>query len=144
MKLASRGAALAVALVLLTGLAALALAAAATAVTALALTGHQQGAALALEAAEAGIAEALQAAIEQPGPRHAGPMPHVVGGTTQAGFETWTTEINGACALSPGFSLGTSETAFQAQHFLIVSTGQATRNARVKLEQGFYVVVPRP
>ena len=144
MKHTSRGAALAVALVLLTGLAALALAAAATAVTALALTGYQQGAADALEAAEAGISDALEAAREQPGPRQAGPMPHMVGGTTQAGFETRTTEITGAGALPPGFSLGAGDTAFQARHFLIVSTGQATRNTRVKLEQCFYVVVPKP
>lgn len=142
MKHASQGAALAVALVLLTGLAALALAAAATAVTALALTGHQQGAAHALEAAEAGIALALHAATEHPGPQVAGPLPHSVGGTTQARFETQTTEIDGDGALPPGFSVGATDTAFQAQHYLIVSDAQAARNVRVRLEQGFYVVVP--
>ncbi|MGH8135380.1 MAG: PilX N-terminal domain-containing pilus assembly protein [Steroidobacteraceae bacterium] len=142
MKHASRGAALAVTLVLLTGLAVLALAAAATAVTALALTGHQQGAAEALEAAEAGIAEALEAAREQPGPRHAGPMQHTVAGTTQARFETETTGIAGQGTLPPGFSIGTTDGTFQAQHYLIVSTSQATRNTRLTLEQGFYVVVP--
>ena len=143
MKHASRGAALTVALLLLTGLAALALAAAVSAVTALALTGHEQGAADALEAAEAGIAEALATAREQPGPRQAGPSPHAVGGTALARFESRTTELAGEGALPPGFSLGENDNAFQAQHFLIVATGQATRNTQVRLEQGFYVVVPQ-
>ena len=142
MKHASQGAALAVTLVLLTGLAALALAAAATAVTALALAGHLQGAAHALEAAEAGIAHAMQAATEHPGPLLAGPLPHSVGGTTHSSFEIQTTEIVGDGALPPGFSIGATDTAFQAQHYLIVSNSQATRNTRVRLEQGFYVVVP--
>jgi Tfp pilus assembly protein PilX len=140
---ASRGAALSVALVLLAGLAALALAAVAAAVTALALTGHQQGAAIALEAAEAGIAHALQVATEHPGAAAAGPMPHSVGGTAQARFETQTTELAGAGAMPPGFSVGATDSAFQSRHFLIVSNAQATRNVQVRLEQGFYVVVPR-
>jgi hypothetical protein len=144
MRSANRGAALAVALVLLTGLSALALAAATTAITALALAGHQQAAAFALEAAEAGIANALQTAREQPGPGVAGTLPHDVGGITQARFESRTTELDGNGALPPGFSIGTTSTAFQAQHYLIVSEGQATRNTRVRLEQGFYVVVPHP
>jgi Tfp pilus assembly protein PilX len=143
-KHASKGAALAVVLVLLTGLSALALAAAAAAVTALALAGHQQAAAFALEAAEAGIANALQTARERAGPSVAGTLPHGVGGITQARFETRTTELDGNGALPPGFSIGTTGTTFQSQHYLIVSDGQATRNTRVRLEQGFYVVVPHP
>ncbi len=142
MKQAEKGAALAVALVLLTGLSALALAAAAAAVTALALAGHQQVAAIALEAAEAGVAHALLAATEHPGPAAAGPLPHSVGGTTDARFETRTTEVDGDGALPPGFSIGATDRTFQAQHYLIVSDGHAMRNARVRLEQGFYVVVP--
>ncbi len=142
MKHAAKGAALAVALILLSGLSALALAAAAAAVTALALAGYQQAAALALEAAEAGVAHALIAAKEHPGPDAAGPMPHRVGGTADARFETQTTEVKGDGALPPGFSIGATDHAFQAQHYLIRSDGNATRNARVRLEQGFYVVVP--
>ncbi|MSQ92342.1 MAG: hypothetical protein EXR87_05340 [Gammaproteobacteria bacterium] len=142
MKQTEKGAALAVALVLLTGLSALALAAAAAAVTALALAGHQQVAAIALEAAEAGVVHALLAATEQPGPAAAEPLPHSVGGTTDARFETRTTELNGDGALPPGFSIGETDRTFQAQHYLIVSDGHAMRNARVRIEQGFYVVVP--
>jgi hypothetical protein len=127
----------------MTGLSALALAAAAAAVTALALAGHQQAAAIALEAAEAGIARALKAASERAGPAVAGPMPHDVGGTAQARFETQTTELDNG-ALPPGFSIGETGTAFQSQHYLVVSDGQAVRNVRVRLEQGFYVVVPQP
>jgi len=138
----SKGAALAVALVLLAGLSALALAAAAAAVTALALTGHQQAAAIALEAAEAGIARALLAATAHPGPGIVGPSPYGVGGATEARFEARTTEVAGAGALPPGFSIGATDTAFQSQHYLVVSDGQATRNAHLQLEQGFYVVVP--
>ncbi len=139
---ASRGAALAIALVLLAGLSALALAAAAAAVTALALTGHQQGAAHALEAAEAGITHALQVARGHAGASSAGPISHGVGEATLAHFETRTTEIESDGATPPGFSIGSPDSALRAQHYLIVSTGQATRNAQLRLEQGFYVVVP--
>lgn len=139
---ACAGAALAVALVLLAGLSALALAAAAAAITALALAGHQQRAALALEAAEAGISRALETARQHAAPGSVGPTPHSVGGTSLALFQTWTTAVADGDALPPGFSIGESDSTFQARHFLIVSSGQATRNARVRLEQGFYVVVP--
>jgi len=139
---ACTGAALAVALVLLAGLSALALAAAAAAVTALALAGHQQGAALALEAAEAGITRALEAARVQAAPGSDGPTPHSVGGSTHALFQTRTTVVADGGALPAGFSIGESDSTFQARHYLIVSSGQAARNARVRLEQGFYVVVP--
>lgn len=142
MKRTAKGAALAVALILLTGLTAIALAAGAAAVTALALAGHQQAATLALEAAEAGVAHALQAATVQPGPAAAGPLPHSVGGTADARFETQTTALTGAGALPPGFSVGETDRSFQAQHYLILSDGHATRNTQVRLEQGFYVVVP--
>jgi len=135
------GAALAVALVLLTGLAVLALAAAAAAVTALALAGYQQAEAVALEAAEAGIARSLQGAMEYAGPRMAA-MPHAVGGTSWARFESRTTEQLGAGAMPEGFSLGAADGAFQSRNFLILSQGWATRDVRVRLEQGFYVVAP--
>jgi len=144
MKAASRGAALAVALVLMAGLGALALAAGAAAITALALAGHQQGAAVALEAAEAGIAAALEQAREHPGPASAGPLPHAVGSATDAFFETRTLEQDGNGALPPGFSIGESATGFEARHYLVVADGHATRDTHLRLEQGFYVVVPGP
>jgi len=144
MKSLSAGAALAVALVLLAGLSALALAAAAAAVTALALAGHQQGAAIALEAAEAGIASALLKAREQPGPAVAGPLPLRAGSVTVARFVTRTVAMSGDGALPPGFSVGESATGFRSQHYLITSDGHSARDARVSLEQGFYVVVPSP
>ena len=141
MKGHAKGAALAVAMVLLTGLSALALAAAAAAITALALAGYQQAAAVALEAAEAGISQAIKAATEHAGTSVAA-MPHLVGGTTVARFESRTTEQNAESVLPEGFSLGANERAFQSRHFLIVSQGWAARDVRVKLEQGFYVVAP--
>ena len=144
MKAASRGAALAVALVLMAGLGALALAAGAAAITALALAGHQQGAAVALEAAEAGIAAALEEARVHPGPASIGPLPHAAGGTTDAFFESRTIEQDGSGAFPPGFSIGESATGFGARHYLIIADGHATRDARLRLEQGFYVVVPGP
>jgi len=137
----SRGAALAVALVLLAGLSALALAAAAAAVTALALAGYQQAEAVALEAAEAGIARAMQAATEIAGPGAAA-MPHAVGGTSAASFAFRTTELDGYGALPAGFSIGVNGEALRSRHFLIVSEGQAAREVLVTLEQGFYVVAP--
>ncbi len=141
MKDGSRGSALAVALVLLAGLSALGLAAAAAAVTALALAGFQQAESVALEAAEAGIALAIQAATEGAGPGTAA-MPHAVGGTSSARFESRTTELDSNGALPEGFSIGTSDGAFRSREFLIVSQGWAARDVKVKLEQGFHVVAP--
>ncbi len=141
MKSRSRGVALTVALVLLTGLSVLALAAAAAAVTALALTGYQQAEAAALEAAEAGIARSIQVATQHAGPGVAA-MPHAVGGTSSARFESRTAELDDNGALPEGFSIGATDGAFQSRNFLIVSQGWATRDVRVKLEQGFYVVAP--
>lgn len=144
MKAHSTGAALAVALVLLAGLSALTLAAAAAAVTALALAGHQQGAAIAMEAAEAGIAHALRQASGQPGPAIAGPLPLRAGSAPMAHFVTRTIEVSGDGALPAGFSVGESATGFVSQHYLISSIGRSTRSTQVSLEQGFYVVVPNP
>lgn len=140
----SEGAALAVTLVLLMAISALALAAAAAAVTALALAGYQQGAAIALEAAEAGISRAMEQARWQAGPATAGPLPHTAGGTVDARYMTRTHEVAGNGALPPGFSIGESATGFRSQHFVILSDGEATRGAHARLEQGFYVVAPGP
>lgn len=137
----STGAALAVALVLLAGLSALGLAAAAAAATALALAGYQQAESVALEAAEAGIAMAIQAATNSVGAGMSA-MPHDVGGTSSARFESRTIAQEGEGALPEGFSIGTTDGAFQSRQFLIVSQGWAARHASVKLEQGFYVIAP--
>lgn len=137
-----RGTALVVTLVLLSGLGALALAAAAAAVTALALASHQQMAQDAFEAAEAGIAHALaQAALL----RRAATIPqsrHPDDTTGIATFETETLEMTARGALPAGFSIGENGDTFAARHYFIRSTGLAGRNARARLEQGFYFVVP--
>ena len=139
-----RGTALVVTLVLLSGLGALALAAAAAAVTALALASHQQLAQDAFEAAEAGIAHALaQAALL----RRAATIPqtrHPDEATGVASFQTETFEMTAPGALPAGFSIGENGDTFAARHYFIRSTGHAGRNARARLEQGFYFVVPAP
>jgi hypothetical protein len=137
MRSRARGAALAVALVLLTGLSVLALAA----VMALALTGYQQAEAAALEAAEAGIARAIQAAAQHAGPGMAA-MPHAVGGASSARFESRTTELDSDGALPEGFSIGANDGTFRSRNFLIVSQGWATRDVTLRLEQGFHLVAP--
>ena len=144
MRARSAGAALAVVLVLMAGLGALALAAGAAAMTALALAGYQQGAAIALEAAEAGISRALDKARDNPGPTSIGPLPHATGGAQSSHFSSETIEQAGYGSFPPGFSIGESTTGFAARHYLIVADGWATRNAHQRLEQGFYVVVPSP
>ena len=139
-----RGTALVVTLVLLSGLGALALAAAAAAVTALALASHQQTAQDAFEAAEAGIAHALAQAAAL---RRAATIPqtrHPDDAAGTATFETDTLEMAAPGALPAGFSIGENGDTFSARHFFIRSTGHAGRNARARLEQGFYFVVPSP
>lgn len=137
-----RGIALIVTLVLLSGLGALALAAAAAAMTALAVASQQQWTQFAFEAAEAGIAAALeQAAATRGGGRIAAtaiPDP----GLANAGYETETTPTDAAGALPAGFSIGENAGTFAAEHFFIVSDGRSARGARTRLEQGFYLVVP--
>jgi Tfp pilus assembly protein PilX len=138
------GTALVVTLVLLSGLGALALAAAAAAVTALALASHQQTAQDAFEAAEAGIAHALAQAARL---RRATSIPQTRYPDEATGvvtFETETLEMTAPGALPAGFSIGENAETFAAKHFFIRATGHAGRNARARLEQGFYFVVPAP
>jgi hypothetical protein len=138
----SRGSALVVVLVLLSGLGALALAAAAAAMTALALAGHQQMAQNAFEAAEAGIAVALLSAAEA---REGGVADGEVlpdDPTAQAVWRAETREAEGAGILPPGFTIGENAGSFAARHFFITSDAGSGRGARARLEQGFYVVVP--
>lgn len=139
-----RGTALVVTLVLLSGLGALALAAAAAAMTALALASHQQSVQHAFEGAEAGIAHALaQASLL----RRAASIPetrHAENGAGDATFATETREVPAPGALPTGFSIGENADTFAARHFFIDSDGRAGRGARVRLEQGFYLVVPAP
>ena len=138
----ARGSALVVVLVLLSGLGALALAAAAAAMTALALAGHQQMAQNAFEAAEAGIAIALVAAAQtrEGGIANGEVLPDDP--TAQAVWRAETREAEGAGILPTGFTLGENAGSFAARHFFITSDAGSGRGARVRLEQGFYVVVP--
>jgi Tfp pilus assembly protein PilX len=139
-----RGVALAVTLILLSGLGALAMAAAAAAAAALSLSGHQQFVQRAFEAAEAGIAESLELAAMT---RSSSAIPSSEFPTTGpilAHFEATTTADPAAGTLPVGFSVGENSGTFSARHFFIVSDGRAGRGARVRLEQGFYLVEPAP
>ena len=138
----AQGSALVVVLVLLSGLGALALAAAAAAMTALALAGHQQMAENAFEAAESGIVHALLEATEtrRGGSGAATILPDEA--TARAAYRTETREAAGPGTLPTGFSIGENVGTFTARHFFITADGNSGRGARVRLEQGFYVVVP--
>ena len=140
----ARGSALVVVLVLLSGLGALALAAAAAAMTALALAGHQQMAENAFEAAETGIVIAL---VEALATRTGGAASGTVlpdEPTARAEWRTVTSEAEGPGALPEGFSIGENGGTFATRHFFITADASSGRGARVRLEQGFYVVVPNP
>lgn len=136
------GAALAVTLVLMSGLGALALTGAAAAVTALALAGHQQAAQQAFEAAEAGNAQGLALAAETRAAGAIAEAPHPGGAGATSTFAARIDAVNAPGALPAGFSVGEHAAAFGAQHFVVVSEGRSARNALVRIEQGFYLVVP--
>jgi hypothetical protein len=131
-----------VVLVLMAGLGAMALAAAAAAMTTLALAGHQQTAQNAFEASETGIAEALfeAAAARDEGTAAGTVLPD--DWTARAAYRTGTREATGAGALPDGFTIGENDGSFGARHFFVTSDGDSGRGARVRLEQGFYLVVP--
>ena len=142
MSAAVRGSALVVVLVLLSGLAALALAAAAAAMTALALAGHQQMSQNAFEAAETGIAVALATATET---REAGDDDGEVlpeDPTAHAIWRTETREAAGPGILPPGFTIGENSGSFTVRHYFVTADAASGRSVRVRLEQGFYLVVP--
>lgn len=142
MRRCQQGAALAVTLILLSGLGALAMTAAAAAVAALALAGHQQSAQQAFEAAEAGIAHSLAYAARA---RNAGAIPrtpYAEGTDAPVAFEARITAAAMPGALPAGFSAGEHAGAFAARHFFVTSDGHAGRGVQVRLEQGFYLVVP--
>src|SRR5688572_18820930 len=136
MKCRGRGSALVVVLVLMAGLGALALAAAAAAMTALALSGHQQMAQNALEAAETGIVIALiDASLAREGGTSAATiMPDEP--TARSDWRTETLEAEGPGALPSGFSIGENAGTFAARHFFITADAESGRGARVRLEQG--------
>ena len=142
MKTTVRGSALVVTLILLAGLGALALAAAAAAMTALALAGHQHMAQNAFEAAESGIVQALARAGESrpDGTHEATILPDLP--TAAAGYRSETREAAGSGALPEGFSAGENSGTFSSRHFFVTADGTSARGARVRLEQGFYLVVP--
>ncbi len=133
-----------VVLVLMTGLGAIALAAAATAMTTLALAGHQQMAQNAFEAAETGIVAALlEAAATREGGTDAGTiLPD--DWTARAAWRTETLEAVGPGALPEGFTIGENDGSFGAKHFFVTADADSGRGTRVRLEQGFYLVVPEP
>jgi hypothetical protein len=139
---AMRGSALVVVLVLMSGLGAIALAAAAAAMTSLALAGHQQMAQNAFEAAETGVAAALlAAAVAREGGRDAGTvLPE--DWTARAAWRTETTEAAGPGALPEGFTIGENDGSFGARHFFVIADAESGRGTRLRLEQGFYLVVP--
>ena len=141
---AQRGTALAVTLILLTGLGTLALAAAAAAMSALALTGHAQDVLLATEAAEAAINAALARAADERGPGASGERDWPVGNGPQAIIQARTDATLDPGTLPEGFSLGESPDSFSARHYYVVADARAGRAAAVRLEQGFYLVVPAP
>ncbi len=143
MKLATRGSALVVVLVLLSGLAALALAAAAAAMTSLALASHQQMAQNAFEAAETGIAVALvtAAATREGGNDDGEVLPEDP--TAHATWRTETREASGPGILPPGFTIGENAGSFTARHFFVTADAASGRGVRARLEQGFYLVVPQ-
>jgi len=141
-KLRDRGSALVLTLVLLSGLGALALAAAAAAMTALALAGHQQMSQNAFEAAETGIVHALsQAAAARGAGTNAGTI-RQEDPTAAAAFQTVTREAEGSSPLPNGFSVGENAGTFAARSFFVTADAQSGRGTRVRLEQGFYLVVP--
>jgi Tfp pilus assembly protein PilX len=142
MMLRNRGTALVVTLVLLSGLGALALAAAAAAMTALALAGHQQMSQNAFEAAEAGIVHSLAQATSARTATAIAATAHPDAATGNASFRAQTTEAAAPGALPAGFSVGENAGSFGARHFFIVADGSSGRATRVRLEQGFYLVVP--
>lgn len=144
MKHLHRGSVLVVTMLLLSGLGALALAAAAAATVALALSGHQQYAQQAFEAAEAGLAHALAAASLTRGPGAIAETAYPNGVAGHASFHAETREATEPGALPAGFSIGENSSRFGARHFFIVAEGQSARSARARLEQGFYFVEPAP
>lgn len=142
MRRTQNGAALAVTLILLAGLGALAMTAAAAAVAALALAGHQQSAQQAFEAAEAGIARSLDFAART---RSAGAMvdtPYPDEANAPATFAARIVDAGMPGALPAGFSVGEHASAFTARHYFAIADGSAGRGARVRIEQGFYLVGP--
>lgn len=136
------GAALAVTLILLTGLGLLALTAAAAAITALALAGHQQSSQRAFEAAEAGIAHALVLAARAQSDGAIAETVHDGDAGSPAIFQARIERAGIPGALPAGFSIGEHSGAFATESFYVVADGRAGRGTRMRLEQGFYLVVP--
>lgn len=138
------GSAVAMMLILLSGLGALAIGAAAAAMSALALAGHEQDARLAFEAAEAGIEYALRDAAETRAEASLAEVGWPGGGGPQATYSTHTTAIAAAGPDPEGFSLGMSPDTFFARHYLVVAGASAGRSGTASIEQSFYFVVPSP
>lgn len=142
MSLTQRGAALVVTLVLLGGLGALALTAAAAAAAALALAAQQQFAQQAFEAAEAGVAHALALAAQARGEGVIAETPYPDEADAAAFFQARIVRGASPGPLPAGFSIGGQPGTFAAEQYFVVSDGFAARGAGVRIEQGFYLVVP--
>lgn len=135
MRRASRGAALAVSLILLLGLSLLAIAGIASAVASLALAGFEEQSALAFEAAEAGVARTIRlgTAVREP----VAVWPTALPGVTVR-TETVMESAGAGPGWPEGFSIGGG--AFALDHFTIRAEGRASRGAVVRVEQDMAVV----
>jgi opacity protein-like surface antigen len=129
--------ALAVVLILLSGLALLAVAGLGGALASVALSGFDEQSALAFEAAEAGVARSLRsgAAIATAVPAWPALLPDV---TTRT--EILADPPGGDTAWPEGFSVGAGGEAFVTSHRTIRAEGRARRGAVVRIEQGYFVI----
>jgi hypothetical protein len=138
MRRSSRGMTLAVALILLLGVALLAVAAFDGVIADIALAGYAQQSMLSFEAAEAGIARTLSTA-------EASPLASPAWPSLSSAISTRTElTADAACVRggpAVGFSLG-SDDGFSLRHYSILAEGRGGRGAVSRLEQGFSVIAP--
>jgi len=137
-----RGAALAVALILLAALALLSLAGLGSATTALAVASHDLRRAQAFEAAERATL-AVIAAGHWPMPGAANIVTVAPAATPGVTATARVTPIEGR-GQPVGFSLGEGGSGFTLQHYAITATGRAPLGATVVLEQGVAVLRATP
>ena len=158
---ANRGAALAVGLLLLAVLTILAVAGLSTATLELQMAGNQQYQERAFQAAEAGVEQAIAAAIfstafptnYEPASGNTPPLPKRGLGTPINGCDSQGSDPEEKCEYfirydeetgstpvpGGGYSLGTG---FEAMHFVVDSYGVDRRNAASEHQHSFYIVGP--
>lgn len=134
-----RGMSLVIVLLLLAGIMLLAVAGLGSAIAALALAALDERAALAFEAAEAGVTRTLRDAAAIPGGTAAWPMDTPL---ARVGTTLEHDPPSSASPPLPGFSLGVGGAGFVLQHGRVLSEGDAGRGTRVRIEQGFAVIAP--